>query len=278
MLFDNVEVGNKYFERFSELSKIEFEECIRANTCNIDIDEPIYRIFPYNRIMQAINEKKLCFVRPRIWGDPNENFYLRRSITVDDTILSFEKIEDKFFAQCWSKNRECDGLWRAYSDNTRALSVQVKSSVRRIMQFFYDLGVGAPNLFYYCGAVTYHNDSRFIKLLKQNIFDHSFSDKEITDTFIKTLLMKRKAFSYEKEVRFIFMRPSKDYIEKNAKNPWRLADDFFFVNIDINDCFEEIKINPWIDRETALVMKNAINESGYNNKVYQSNIYEKFMN
>src|SRR5579871_782472 len=88
-----------------------------------DIDEPIYRIFPFWSFEEALRLRQLVLVSPQKWEDPFEK--LPERIMITNTLTSpwtQKAISDSLkpaFGQCWSRNRESDTLWRAYSKFSR---------------------------------------------------------------------------------------------------------------------------------------------------------------
>ncbi len=50
------------------LAKNKVEDCRSANLIDLTPDTPIYRIFPIDRLLSTLNNKKLCFGKTKTMG------------------------------------------------------------------------------------------------------------------------------------------------------------------------------------------------------------------
>lgn len=259
------------------------------NAINLDLDIPIYRIFPLDRFVTTLTKKTLCLVRPKLWDDPFENFLLNSEGEMKDgTHVGFDSIREKLYGQCWSLKEECDGLWRNYTHpscqkctqeawnnrrTTSPVSVKVKTTVGKLFDALYDMGVETVHsISYYIGKVEYVSDNELAQYISDG-FNH------ITDTtglgIVYSLLVKRKAFEYEQEVRLIFMQPSDNSASyPKAKNYWDASSDLFSVSIDPNSIFDEIVIDPWVTDIEERQIEHQIQSNGYTGKITRSSLYD----
>jgi hypothetical protein len=247
-------------------------EFIDANSINLGQDDTIYRIFSLDKFIKTIQGKKLCLVRTHKWEDPFENFLLNSVGQLDDgKMVGFDTIREKFYGQCWTLKKECDGLWRNYK-GAEPSAIKVKTTVGKLMQQFYDITNQFHQLSYFIGKVEYVTDSEIENYFKNEIdIMHFQSGVE----FAQTLLIKRLSFSYEEEVRIIFSKPSTDEIDlSKVKNTWDYTD-YFFVNIDPNTLFEEIEIDPWLPKADYEALKQQIIAAGYTGHITRSSLYDK---
>ncbi len=247
-------------------------EFIDINTINLAITESIYRIFSIDKFKKTLQSKKLCLVRPFKWEDPFENFLLNSvGVLKDGSQVGFENIRDNYYGQCWTLKKECDGLWRNYKGKEPA-AVKVKSTVSKLMEEFYDLTNKFHMLSYFIGKVEYVPDVEIENYFKNTIELMGFqSGVEI----IQTLLIKRLSFAYEEEVRILFSRPSTNEININTvKNPWDDSD-YFFVNIDPNNLFDEVEIDPWLPKSEFERLKTEFIALGFTGKIIQSGLYNR---
>lgn len=243
-----------------------------VNSIDLSLDDTIYRIFSLDKFMQTLKNKTLCLVRPYKWDDPFENFLLNSEGQLEDgRMVGFENIRDRFYGQCWTLKKECDGLWRNYKGKQPA-AIKVKTKVGKLMDQFYDLSHKFHELTYFIGKVEYVTDDEIIDYFKNEVdIMHFQSGVE----FAQTLLIKRKSFAYEEEVRIIFSKPSTNEIElTTVKNPWDDTDRFF-VNIDINTLFEEIEIDPWLPKAEYDKLKQDIIDLGFTGTITRSSLYNK---
>ncbi len=267
-----------------QLAENKVEDCRSANLIDLTPDTPIYRIFPIDRLLSTLNNKKLCLVRPKLWDDPFENVLFKSKMFFNNgRYISLNKIRDQFYGQCWSLKKECDGLWRNYTSNSckgcdfddfkkrhghTPVSAKVKTTVGKLMEAFYDDTNTESVCSYFMGKVKYCSMVEIADFLeKVDILDTSnFSQ-------VFSLLIKRDSFSYEEEVRLIFSKPGDDYGSlANVKNQWNNSDLFEF-SVDPNTLFDEIEFDPWIDDASYDSFTQQIGQN-YNVNVCKSRLYE----
>lgn len=252
-------------------------EFINANTINLEPDNIIYRFFNKDTFLKTLRDKKLCLVRPSSWADPYENYILSSiGITPQGKRIGFEKLRNNFYAQCWTIKSECDGLWKNYGlcSNGETIAIKVKTNVKKLMNDFYEM---TNTIFhsnsYFIGKVEYLDNASF-----QNISNKTISLlKHLTSiNSPHSLLIKRKAFSYEEEVRLIFHKMNTDNPDdfKNVKNMWDDSDKFF-VSFDPNILFDEIEIDPWLNEDACKKITKEIKDLGYDGIIHQSQLYKR---
>jgi len=108
---------------------------IAKNYINIapsDLDRPVYRIMSVDRCVECVSERKLTLVSPRMWDDPFENLLLAATVKLENgEIGDLRSVRDSIFAQCWTKHRETDAMWRIYSSKNDG--VRVRSTPRKLL-------------------------------------------------------------------------------------------------------------------------------------------------
>lgn len=277
--------------RDMEISNDNKKAYMDANLIDLAFDTPIYRIFRIDRLISTLKEKKLCLVKPKLWDDPFENFLLNaRGVLDDGTSVSFEPIREQYYGQCWSLKEECDGLWRNYTSyscktctpndfNERTghspVSAKVKTTVGKLMDSFYDETNPFHCLCYFMGKVRYLGTDDIIDYLKKAEKEKYIQDNTNINQIL-SLLIKRHSFSYEEEVRLIFMRPDDTNVpinQKGVKNPWDIHSDIFQFNINPDLLFDSIEINPWIDESNCSMVINEVKKY-YNGNVVRSKLYD----
>ena len=135
---------------------------IDANTINVDLDAPLYRIMSFDRLCDLLTNKRLGMVHPQRWEDPYEVFLMRSyGVTSYGQSVGFEPITNSLYGLCFSLNPECDGLWRSYSASScidcsfckwrkrhgkQTLTVKIKTTGRKLMDAFYNINNGVLHL------------------------------------------------------------------------------------------------------------------------------------
>ncbi|WP_044000464.1 DUF2971 domain-containing protein [Hymenobacter swuensis] len=242
------------------------------NVIDVDLDTPIYRLFGAKRFYQLLDEKQLALVNPSSWEDPFENFLLKaRWELADGTPVNMASIRDRYYGQCWTLRRECDGLWQNYrgaatEENKAPYAFKVATTVRQLMNEFYDMSNPYHQLSYFLGKVRYRTDEEILNFFAN---DERLNTREQMANlrYTRTLLIKREAFSYEEEVRLI-------YSDSNSAEPGQPGPPpVHLVPVDLNRLFNYIELDPKMPLAEATQAAQRIAQAGYNGQVTQSSLY-----
>ena len=84
-----------------------------------DLDRPIHRIFPFQRLERVLRSREMALVDPSMWIDPRED-PLAMFVLTPNPRAGFVKPQRQVadylpacWAQCWSTEAESDVLLRA---------------------------------------------------------------------------------------------------------------------------------------------------------------------
>ena len=236
------------------------DDYLNINAVDLDLTENIFRIFKYEYFIKDLIDKKLTLVRPHTWQDPFENFLLNSQGQMDDgRIVSFDNIRDEYYCQCWSLKEECDGIWRNYKGENE-FAIKAKTTSKKLFNEIYDMNNKVHNLCYFIGKVDYVSDSEIADFFKDKIdFNNFQSGLELP----LTLLMKRKSFSYEEEVRII--------VYDKTPN----STDLLRINLDLNYIIDEIIFDPWIKPDLFDEKRQELIDNGFTGKISKSGLYSK---
>lgn len=164
-----------------------------GNAC-VDMCTPIYRIFPIERFAELMVKKTISFAHPKKWEDPAEYSFITRTQKLNGTKVEKSKDWD-LHGQCWSMNKSCDGLWRAYTNNKAKLAVQVETTIGGLLKAYVNTkDKMLQNLF--CGKVIYKPGTALQENMMQTDASGFLED-------LSSLFYKRDDFKYEEEVRFV---------------------------------------------------------------------------
>lgn len=225
-----------------------------------DLDAPIYRIFSTDRFVDALRTRRLALVRPHLWDDPFENYlYQVRLVSDDGSPVSITGLRQRLYGQCWSLTRESDAMWRIYSPDKDG--VKVRTTVRKLINAIYDTADKSAVLRYFIGRVAYQTEKKLLEI---------FSDPEryirtLTDTSgrgpVHALLLKRREFAHEKEVRLIF-QASEDS-----------TDDFALFPVDPFDLFEEVVFDSRMSLFSFEAFSAYVKSHGFTKPITRSRLY-----
>ena len=102
-------------------------------------DVPLFRIYSRNRFLDMLRTRRNALVKPRLWDDPFENFFLRSRVRgPNGEEISIESIAENWYGQCWTLNEDTDAMWRIYSHDKEG--VKVRTTIRKLFDSFYDGG------------------------------------------------------------------------------------------------------------------------------------------
>lgn len=225
-------------------------------------DQPIYRIFPKDRFIDILENKKNGLVRPKLWDDPMENFFLNSVVkTKQGELGSLESIKSSWYGQCWTAKSESDAMWRIYSPDKQG--IKVKTTVNKLFETIYRNNDPFSNLKYFIGKVKYETREEIENFLTST----SFRDLAIggqSRNFARTLCIKRPEFEHEDEIRILFYDSEKE----NEQH------DYVLFDFDFNYVIDEVVIDPRVSESEYSLLEKEIKSSGYKSNISQSQLYK----
>lgn len=231
---------------------------VYENYINLDskaLDKKIYRIFPIGRFIQLLTTKKLTLVKPKLWDDPFENFMLSARFKFGGKVDEMSA-QNFVFGQCWTWHRETDAMWRIYSPNKDG--VRLSSTPRKLLNALAKSNPQHWELKCFIGQVNYE--------IKKNMKD-KLSEIDIFNTngsgIPKSLLIKRKEFSHEKEVRLIYVGD-----EEHSNR------DIFEFSINPSSDIDRVLFDPRQSDELRKSYIKAIRALGYDSQIRRSSLYD----
>ena len=227
-----------------------------------DWNQPIYRVFPLKRIKNILKSGKNGLVWPSEWEDPFENFLLESKVMIQpDEYASLKSIASSWYGQCWTKKSESDAIWRIYSQNKDG--VKVKTTIKKLFSTIYEANDKFRQLKYFIGHVEYEDEADIIKFLN-NISFTGFAMGGQSNQFAKTLLIKRKEFAHEDEVRIL-------HNDANKKHTGNKVVEFPF---DFNNLIEEVVLDPRLKTHEFQSSESELKTLGCAVPISQSSLYK----
>ncbi len=162
-----------------------------------DRDKSLFRIIPFDSLLQMLNEKKNTLVNTSKWEDVYENFMLKENFVVNGKTYTIADLSNKYFGQCWTTKASSDAMWRIYSPDKK--SVRIKTTVGRLWD---SVSAEKKDGRYAVGKVQYISQSR----IEEDIINSSpFTLQALGDLMTLSLFVKRSSFSHESEYRLIYV-------------------------------------------------------------------------
>jgi hypothetical protein len=246
-----------------------------------DPDQPIYRIFPLWFLEDAIHWNRLTLVRPSVWEGPFEikESYIKafKGRGADFKQWYIGKVLRPVFAQCWSATGDSDTLQRAYSRvekdphfqrniYPRLEGVRVKSTPRKLMNA---VVAGAPRMptgQCYIGSVRYLSVNDIGRNIANTLGEHGIDAYHDSKRRAELLLLKRKAFMHEDEIRIIFV----------CDEP-TVPQGFFNAKIDPSEAFESITFDPRLSGSEINEREAIVRQLGYKGTIDHIDLYTTAM-
>ena len=228
------------------------------------LDTIVYRVYSLDKFLISLNEKSLHFIKPKLWDDPFEGFFLDQAFWRTDKGSKIHWIpeidKERFYAQCWTFNKESDFIWRLYAPKKDG--IMVRSTIRKIFDYLQ----GMPNGEFYIGKVAYLTQ----KEIKGKYSEINKPD-DIINLIIDSLLIKRAEFKEENELRIIHYSPDSSI---PGDSPLGLSFPFAFDSYD-KLLFDEIIIDPRFKRMVFDSTRRLIEALGYKGIIKRSTLYDK---
>lgn len=243
---------------------LKFKHMCVMNLDNIEFDIPIYRVYPIDRLLQLFNEKKNTLVKPLMWDDPFENLIFQQTARTNaGHPVNFDDLRECLYGQCWTLNLdETDALWRIYSPNKNG--IRVKTTLRKLWDNFYDPQYKWAMISYFIGKIYYGTELEI-----KNHFEDPENLIEIFGTnargIINTVLIKRKAFEHENEVRLVF---------RANKEEFDLVKNVYQYNFDPVEILDELLFDPRFDNNLFSIIKDELEKIGFDKPIEKSNLYQ----
>lgn len=250
------------------------------NILESELDQSVYRIINYDRLIEILKTGDNSFVRTFMWEDPFENLFTNK-IFENKRQFSISYLSFHTYAQCWSFSKENDLLWRTYSPSRD--SVRIKSTPRKLIATLRSSSkikniISNPKILHeevgndlkesisiFLGKVQYLEKEEIYNFFKTNYENVNF------DLYFKSLFIKREPFFNEEEFRIGVY-----HFNELDDTILKLSDNIFYYDIDANEMIDEVVFDPRISDEKVQGLKAVLEKKfKFENPIYKSKIYEK---
>lgn len=211
----------------------------------------LHRIELLERFLKILDDEEIVMVQPKCWTDPMENIIFNARV-IKDGLPFKHPAKDKIYGQCWSYDEDSYALWQIYTtkadDNgitKRHPGVRITTHLDRLQQLS-DKNAGD---FYY-GVVDYLTQKSLQQLPKNEEYVSCLLSDEINDEHVKSLLLKRKSYNYEKEVRLLSI-PGKELIDSKNERLCR-------IKIEPLEFISSIRLDPGFTKTEFKALKEML--------------------
>lgn len=165
----------------------------------------VFKYMPLDRFVKSVDNKELVFVSPETWYDPFEQLYY--DIDCSSRGYNTEDIVCMCVSEKSSTNE--DACWRVYAGaNSKTVRLSIEKDILLKLLDDYSDSEGYE---VYIGKVNYLYEKKDIKGLhnpSSRLYNEYFPATMKVEHYLSLMLLKRKSFDYENEVRIFLVRNS----------------------------------------------------------------------
>lgn len=162
------------------------------------LDKRIYRVFKEKHLLDLFKQEQNVLVHPSKWDDPFENLLMKSRIKrpdgSDETELPFHR---NTYGQCWTLTSASDAMWRIYSPDKSG--IRVRTTIRKLLASIDDAHSSLGYMISAIGKVQYQSQKSLTQFGQEIFGSSGMSNINI----FKSFLIKRRAFSHEREIRLL---------------------------------------------------------------------------
>ena len=177
--------------------------------------DPLYKYAPWKFAKQSLTDRYLWMSNPSVWNDPFEDYFLAaKYVDTHGTEIDFP-YKNKVFCNCLTPDNNSEAHWITYAK--KQVGVCLRINVKELVERLNGFGRANPNLGIYLGKVTYLKQSEIqakriqdIPLYEDTKGRTVVRDINNPDFCANLLLLKRKAFKHDNEVRLIIVQENEE--------------------------------------------------------------------
>ena len=210
---------------------------------NLRPQTKIYRIYPRMRFFELFEKKRNALVQPKEWGDPFENIFLKspvRALTGETRSFCFH---DAVYGQCWTLESRSDALWQIYSKNS--YGIRVRTTVGKLIDSLRAAHGDMADKSCFIGPVRYVRDKQLREFGRSMFVNHCG-----TEAIAQSLLLKRRAYRHENEVRLLYIANSQTTEEDGVYN----------YGLDPLAIFDQVMVDGRVSWEQFVPLKETISK------------------
>lgn len=231
----------------------------RSIMSNLSPTTRIYRIFSRRYFFELFRKNENALVLPQKWDDPFENVFLNSPAEIpggDHVSFAFR---NDVYGQCWTLSAASDAIWQIYSHNKNA--IRLRTTVGKLIESLRAQNLGWADQCCFIGRVNYLSDKK-LREFGETVFKAGISSSMIA----RSLLVKRRAYKHENEVRLIYIEP--EDIEH--------AHGVYKYNIDALSIFDQVMVDGRVSSYEFNALKNRISKrTGFSTQqIKRSLLYE----
>jgi len=222
-------------------------------------DQHIYRIMPQDYVFGLFAQRRNFLSRIHNWKDKFENFQLKLGGILDGEAFAYGFAED-FVGQCWTRDAYSEAMWGVYANDPAKRFLRIRSTPKKLLSALVKAHPETAQDRCFLGKVEYRREAELEAWLHR---DEPL--KLSAAEFARPLLMKRRAFRHEREVRLLYLGDKEDQDERGL----------YSYPVDPHTMITQIMADPNRDRHQWAVDKALIEAAtGFKGDIKRSKIYD----
>ncbi|KIU54413.1 hypothetical protein QV12_01020 [Pseudomonas putida] len=224
-----------------------------------ELNQHIYRTISYDRLIELFTTKQNTLVKPLLWEDTFENFILKAKLRYETGEEIECTIHERMYGQCWTLESSSDAMWRIYSQNRD--SIRIRTTIDKLMDSLFLATIDRGRCEQCIGRVEYLTEAMLLERAKDTFTSHG----QLTyGKLFTSLLLKRRAFRHENEIRLIFF----DWAEEIGES------DLFKYDIEPHELITQIMIDPRVAYdEFKRIERDIRQKTEYQGEIKRSLLY-----
>jgi len=232
---------------------------MHLNLNDSDLKKYVYRTISFDRLLELFQTHENTLVKPSLWEDTFENFVLKSKLQTQSGETVEYNVHDRLYGQCWTLEESSDAMWRIYSQDKKG--IRIRATIGSLFDSLNEASIETSRCVFSIGKVEYLKETSLISRAK-NTFE---SDGGVRfGSLFKSLLIKRRAFKHENEVRLMFL----DWAETAG------LEKIYKYRIDPHKLISQMMIDPRVSYTDFKKIESTIRDkTGYQGDIKRSLLY-----
>ena len=205
--------------------------------CNEQGPKTLYRYMDYKKMQEG----ELWFSNPAIWIDPYEKLFLDSTYLLPGEKIKFPLL-NCIFCFCLTTTSSSDAAWRVYDCDTK-FCTKAEKLVQALKEHTKDYDV-------YIGSVNYKSQTSLERDSVKKLIGVSTFNSSSDEAWVRLLLLKRKAFDYEKEIRIILVKKEEPETPQAGMS--------LKSSIPMKTLFYHVELSPFLDPSKIEATKTSL--------------------
>lgn len=210
-------------------------------------------------VIALFTQRKNVLSQIHNWKDKFENFQMKLGGILDGEKFKFG-FKDDFVGQCWTSDSLSEAMWGIYAADSNTRYLRIRSTPRKLLQALVHAHPKMPQDTCFVGKVEYKRETE-LKAFAENGGNLNLSAASLA----KALLLKRRAFKHESEVRLLYFGEATNYSKGGL----------YEYDVDPHQIITQIMADPNRDRGSWKNERTAIQQqTGFAGEIKRSKIYD----